>query len=169
MTLAIPPQIFPKKLDSKQKETTKKHSVFKNFFYSVSRFPYCVERLPYCAVRQPYCIYKSPYFIRHLSYKSHPYKPTQRGHNKETKSFTNALFHTVYKQVEFQSILELIELRKYLQHTGTILHLYICTDRNKPQSHLAIRERNGNFAADSEIVREPNEKGGSPCDGELSN
>lgn len=32
MTLAIPPQIFPKKLDSKQKETTKKHSVFKNFF-----------------------------------------------------------------------------------------------------------------------------------------
>ena len=32
MTLAIPPQIFPKKLDSKQKETTKKHSIFKNFF-----------------------------------------------------------------------------------------------------------------------------------------
>ncbi|WP_347718771.1 hypothetical protein [uncultured Alloprevotella sp.] len=32
MTLAIPPQIFPKKLDSKQNETTKKHSVFKNFF-----------------------------------------------------------------------------------------------------------------------------------------
>ena len=32
MTLAIPPQIFPKKLDSKQKETTKKHRVFKNFF-----------------------------------------------------------------------------------------------------------------------------------------
>ena len=31
MTLAIPPQIFPKKLDSKQKETTKKHSVFKNY------------------------------------------------------------------------------------------------------------------------------------------
>ena len=31
MTLAIPPQIFPKKLDSKQKETTKKHSIFKNY------------------------------------------------------------------------------------------------------------------------------------------
>lgn len=117
-----PASDFSKETRQLTEENDQKASCFPEFPYSVSRQLYCVERLPYCAARQPYCIYKSPYFIRHLSYKSHPYKSTQRGHNKETKSFTNALFQTVHKQVGFYRILESIELRKYLQHTGAILH-----------------------------------------------
>ena len=130
-----PASDFPEEARQLTEENDQKAQYFQEFLYSVSRLPYCVERLPYCATRQPYCIYKSPYFIRHLSYKSHPYKPIQRIHNKETISLNNALFQTVHKQVGFQSILELIELRTYLQYTGAILHyIYVL----KEISHSSI-------------------------------